>query len=283
MRLGYLTSFSEQQLKTARDIGFPVLEIAAGSWQQALDAGGKAIKQAAADAKVLLEEYGIAISALACYGNYLVMEPAKAKKQFAAVFELAKALGVSVIPSICGCQPDKSVEENIPIFKKVFGPIAKMAEDAGMWLAFENWPGGIDNYPFRTVNIAYCPKSWEMMFDAVPSPAMGLEFDPSHLYWQEIDHIAATKAFVDRIYHVHAKDTEVFADRLAQVGIFGGGWWRYRVPGFGEINWAEFISTLVEAGYEGDMAIEHEDGVFWGSRFELGLQLGYNHLAPLLG
>jgi sugar phosphate isomerase/epimerase len=283
MQFGYLTGFSVEQLITAREIGFDALEVHAASWQAALEKGGKEIKQAAAEAKVLLGQYDISISALALYGNYLAGDPAGAKKSYRAAIELAKHLGVKVIATICGRQPDKSIADNMPIFKKVFGPIAQIAEDAGVCLAFENWPGGMDRAPYTGVNIAVSPQAWEMMFEAVPSTALGLEFDPSHLYWQEIDYIAAAQDFASRIYHVHAKDTEIDYGRLAEVGYFGGGWWRYRIPGFGEIDWAEFISTLSELGYDGGIAIEHEDPIYSGKKFKLGLQLGYNHLAPLIG
>lgn len=283
MRLGYLTSFSQQALRTAREIGFSVLEVDASSWRRALEGGRGEIRRAAAEAKASLAEHSLAISALAFYENHLASAPGEAKKRFAAVMELAECLGVSVIATMAGRQPEKSLSENIVVFRRVFSPIAKIAERMGMRLAFENWPGGMDRFPHRGVNIAYSPQAWEMMFDAVSSSALGLEFDPSHLYWQQIDHIGALQEFADRIYHVHAKDTEIMGGSLAEGGIYGEGWWRYRLPGFGEVDWAEFISALYEIGYEGDIAIEHEDGVFSGRRFPLGLRLAYNHLAPLMG
>jgi sugar phosphate isomerase/epimerase len=120
------------------------------------------------------------------------------------------------------------------------------------------------------------------MFEAVPSDALGLEFDPSHLVWQQIDYLDALYHFRDRIYHVHAKDTEIVPSVLAKVGIFGSGWWRYRIPGLGIVDWSAFLSALYEIGYDGGVAIEHEDPVFTGERFEMGLVLGYNTLAPLI-
>ncbi len=283
MRLGYLTEFKPEALRTAKEIGFSIVEAQAWSWSEALEKGKAEIKRAAAAAKSLLAEYDIAISALTLYRNHLEDGPATAKKNFAGVMELANCLGVKVIASMAGRERDKSVADSIPAFKRVFAPIAKMAETAGLQIAFENWPGGMNRYPHWGSNLAHSPQAWEMMFDAVPSPALGLEFDPSHLYWQQIDHIGALQQFADRVYHVHAKDTEIVADRLAEGGIFGDGWWRYRTPGLGEINWSEFISTLYEIGYDGDIVIEHEDRILSGPRFALGLQLGYNHLAPLLG
>lgn len=133
------------------------------------------------------------------------------------------------------------------------------------------------------VNIAYTPEHWDKMFDAVPSPALGLEFDPSHLCWQGIDYLWAVRQYADRIYHIHAKDTEILVERRNQCGnLAPGGWWRYRIPGWGEINWTKFISALCEIGYAGGIAIEHEDPIFIGERRVEGLILGYKHLSERL-
>ena len=75
----------------------------------------------------------------------------------------------------------------IDCFAEVFGPIAQAAEDAGLRVAFENWPGRGGDVPWHSVNLAWSPRNWCDMFDRVPSPALGLEFDPSHLVWQRID------------------------------------------------------------------------------------------------
>jgi sugar phosphate isomerase/epimerase len=78
------------------------------------------------------------------------------------------------------------------------------------------------------------------------------------------------------------KDTEIMDEVLSEGGFFMPGWWRYRIPGFGVINWADFISALKEAGFDGGAAIEHEDPVFSRERRVEGLKLGYNHLRPLI-
>jgi len=150
-------------------------------------------------------------------------------------------------------------------------------------IGFENWPS-MGGYPIKgMVNIAFTPANWDKMFDAVPSPALGLEFDPSHLYWLGIDHIAALKQFADRVYHIHAKDTEILDDQRNYHGILeSSAWWRYRIPGWGEIDWNEFISALNDIGYTGGMAIEHEDPIFAGPRRVEGLILGFKHLSERL-
>ena len=154
-------------------------------------------------------------------------------------------------------------------------------EDRGFKIAFENWTG-FRAYPFHGTNIAYRPEAWDLMFDAVDSDALGIEFDPSHLHFQMMDYVGLVQDYGEKIYHVHAKDTEIHWDSLRDNGIFSSGWWRFRVPGWGEINWMRFISALQDVEYEGGIAIEHEDPVYCDDRFDEGLQLGYNTLAPLL-
>jgi sugar phosphate isomerase/epimerase len=65
-------------------------------------------------------------------------------------------------------------------------------------------------------------------------------------------------------------------------GGVNGDYYRFRIPGYGEINWTEFIATLIEIGYDGGVAIEHEDMVFWDSRFDEGLVRGWQTLYPLI-
>jgi sugar phosphate isomerase/epimerase len=120
---------------------------------------------------------------------------------------------------------------------------------------------GPENYPCDE-NFATVPASWEKVFALVPNHRFGLEFDPSHLVRQYIDPIQTAWDFRDRILAVHAKDTEIIQPVLAKVGIHGRGWWRYRIPGQGLIDWPKFITVLLQAGFQGGMAVEHEDN-FW--------------------
>jgi len=117
------------------------------------------------------------------------------------------------------------------------------------------------------------PEMWDAAFSAVPSPNLGLNFDPSHLVVLHIDWAWALRAYKDRVHYCHAKDTELFLDRRNRYGIYGpfiesggpasGIWWRYRLPGFGVVDWHKYADILAEIGYEGPMNIEHEDQV-WG-------------------
>jgi sugar phosphate isomerase/epimerase len=120
-----------------------------------------------------------------------------------------------------------------------------------------------------------------------------LNFDPSHLYWLGIDPIQALKDYSEKIFHAHAKDTEIIPEGEYRYGIAGkqidpepwkSGWWRYRIPGLGEIDWNIFISTLQEYGYDQFLSIEHEDPVWEGSeeKIKAGLKLGYKHLSQFV-
>ena len=279
MQLGYLTQFSEDELKLASSIGFDGLEVHAKSWGDAVQsADGR--KEAAKQAKDLTAKYGITITALAFYERGF--DPAVRIPAYKNVIDLCAEMGVGVIATLTGGDPEKSLEDNIPIWADAFKEVAKAAEDKDVKIAFENWPGLAGYPPVRSINFGYHPQAWEMMFDAVDSPALGLEFDPSHLVWQFVDYIAAVKLFGSRIHHVHLKDTEILDGKLSENGFFSRGWWRYRIPGFGVIDWAEFISALKEVGFDGGAAIEHEDPIFSGERRVEGLQLGCNHLRPMI-
>ncbi len=281
MKLGYLTRFSEDELKRASSIGFDGLEVHAGSWGDDVLGSADARKDAAKQAKDLSQKYGVSITAISNYQAGMAPAPDRIAR-FRNVINLAADMGVGVVTALTGGDGDKDLADNVRIWAEVFGEVAKMAEADGVRIAFENWPGLPLRLPVRSNNFGFNPPAWNAMFDAVPSDALGLEFDPSHLVWQSADYLEIARTFGSRIYHVHFKDTEIKDGVLAENGFFSGGWWRYRIPGFGLVDWAGFISVLREVGFDGGGAIEHEDGVFSGDKWEEGLRLGYNHLRPLI-
>lgn len=281
MKLGYLTKFSEEEMKRASSIGFDGLEVHAGSWGEEALVSADARKDAAKKVKELSAKYGVSITALAHYKAG--MSPAADRiAGFKNVIALANEMGVGVVTSLTGGDGDKNLEENVKLWAEVFGEVAKMAEANGIKIAFENWPGLGLRLPIKSGTFGFNPPAWEAMFNAVDSPALGLEFDPSHLVWQSVDYLEAAKRFGSRIHHVHFKDCEINEGLLAENGFFSGGWWRYRIPGLGVVDWAGFMSVLREVGFDGGGAIEHEDGVFQGDKWEEGLRIGYNHLRPLI-
>ena len=281
MKLGYLARYSEDELKRAAGIGFDGLEVPAKSWPEEVLTSASARKSAAKEAKDLCAKHGVTITAIANYQSGI--KPADERiASFKIVADLCVKMGVGVITTLTGGDPDLGLKENVALWAETFREVAKVAESSGLKIAFENWPGCGLTPPVKSNNFGFNPPAWEMMFNEVDSPALGLEFDPSHLVWQWADYLEIARRFGPRIHHVHLKDTEIREGALSENGFFSGGWWRYRIPGFGVVDWPGFISVLREVGFDGGAAIEHEDGVFSGDRWEEGLRLGYNFLRPLI-
>ncbi len=282
MKLGYLTAYSEDELKFAQRTGFDCLSffVSSGSF---LDVNTMN------DARISgfqdkCDKYGIEISALCGYINHLDPDENKRKennKYFTRLLEVCGKMGVKVAATNAFGDPSKTVKENLPMYKKVFSEYAKVAEDNGVRIAIENCPHSY-GYPLRIGNIAYSPATWSLIFDAVPSSSIGLEFDPSHLVWLFIDYLKAARDFANRIYHIHAKDTEIFQDKLDVVGIYGEGWWRFRIPGLGCVDWEKFFDVINQIGYDDNVVIEHEDPVYEGDRRHEGLEIGHNYLRKFI-
>ena len=120
-------------------------------------------------------------------------------------------------------------------------------------------------YP-EAANIATSAVGFRALFKAFgDSPYVGLQYDPSHLVRQFMDPVETSREFVDKIYDVHLKDTEILWPVLRAGGINpvdGARWWRYRIPGMGSVDWRGFFSVLQEVGYQGAMSIEQEDDLY---------------------
>lgn len=309
MRLGFYTNYSKETAEFAHRTGFNSLELSAwpGSYLDADKISDRALESMVAD----LKSKDIEISALGYYPNVLdpdKRESAEARRYLVKVFDLARRLNVEVVATFAGRDPSKTIEENIPLFAEAFKPLCKEAESRGIRIAIENCPM-MNRTTMQGINIAYSPEIWDAMFEAVPSKALGLEIDPSHMVWLGIDYVEAVRAYGKRIFHVHAKDMEIDRKALSRTGLYGQafgkveglghGWWRARTPGWGEVNWPKFISALIEVGYAGNVDIEHEDDVFayansigdveheaeivdrYGKE-EKGLTLGYKTLSQLV-
>jgi sugar phosphate isomerase/epimerase len=279
MKLGFLTG-EIKDIEKAKRLGFGGIELHARAFGDPLQ--GDLDRAKIADAKKLTQQHGIEITALAFY--HCASKPeevTRAVTLYTRVFDAAEQLGVKVVATMSGFDSNLKWDENVKFFADRFGPVSALAEKRGMRLAFENWMSVHGRLPHKPVNMGGCPGAWEEWFKAVPSRALGIEFDPSHLYWQGIDHIRVLKEFKDRVHHVHAKDTEMLAEVRYRWGINADNF-RFRIPGYGEINWPQFIAALVEIGYDGGVAIEHEDPVFTGPRFDEGLVRGWQVLDPLI-
>ena len=177
-------------------------------------------------------------------------------------------LGVNMITTFIGRSPKKNLEENLALVKDVWTPIVKYAEEKGVRIAIENcpmlftndeWPGG--------QNIMTSPSNWRKVFEILDSPNLGINLDPSHFVWQQIDYIKPIYEFKDKIFHVHYKDIKVYPEKLADVGIMALPleYMSPKIPGLGDVDWGKYISALTDIGYDGYSVIEVEDKAFEGS------------------
>lgn len=272
MRLGFYTNYTPDIAEFAANTGFNSLELSA--WPHSTLNPNKVSKETKSAMLRDLEKRDIEISALGYYPNPLDPDRKQAdevSEYLLRVIDLASELGVGVVATFAGRDPHLSVEANLPLYKERFSPIAEYAERKNIKIAFENCPM-MNRFTMHGENIAFSPEIWRALFELVPSDNIGLELDPSHCVWQGIDYVKAVKDFGHKIFHVHAKDMEIRRDVLAESGIYGTalrkveglghGWWRARAPGWGEVDWAKFITALIEVGYKGNIDIEHEDDVF---------------------
>ena len=161
------------------------------------------------------------------------------------------------------------------------------AEERGVRIGIENCPMLNDNtWPFG-LNMAHSPAIWRRMFEAIPSDAFGLNYDPSHLVMQLMDPIAPIREFGSKIFHTHAKDMRVDRHRLDEVGSLAPPMQRStaKLPGLGDINWGQWIGALGDAGYDGPVCIEVEDEAYTGSLAarQQSLRISRNVLRPLIG
>jgi len=258
-KLGILTRYTEKNLQIAAEIGCRSVQLAAGPGST-IDA----MKSSAAEVAAIIrniESMGITVSAYGATMNHLGPTPEAAQRTqeyFAKLIPFAAETGVKVIGTHTGLVPNAKIDAQLAAMKPVFTQYLELCEKHGVYLALENYPGA---------NCATTPENFERIFEALPSRFLGLEYDPSHMVRQFIDPIAPARQFRDRIYHVHAKDTEIIQPVLQRRGIHGDGWWRYRLPGFGEVKWNEMITVLLDFNYAGGIDIEHEDNLFgWGER-----------------
>jgi sugar phosphate isomerase/epimerase len=268
-------------VRQAAALGLEAVEINAGPTYQPIAGaayGGHIDLAAVAGGEAgpvrdLLAEQGLGVTAVAPMLNLLTPDPARRAERLATMhqaIDAAVALGTDVVvtyggstagmfflglPAVGPNHPSNKLAENVAAFKEVFTPLAGYAADRGIKIAFETAPrGGGEG------NIAHSPALWDIIFDAVPSPALGLSFDPGHLVWLQIPDIPGViRAYGDRIYHVDGKDAEILPAALAKQGVTGNSWWRYRLPGQGQADWSAMLSALRDVGYTGGLSIENED------------------------
>lgn len=270
MEFGFVTGWNETNFKLAAEIGFDGVELCVGGPMDPASVSDDDAKKV----RDQLAEIGTKTLTLFYSGDIAAADQSAQEqvwKNFRRVMELAPIMGTSTVTTIAWTPAGANRDEMIAFYKKAYTTFAQWAEDLGVRVGIENWYAG-------GRNIAFSPANWVRMWEEVPSPAIGLEFDPSHLVWQGVDFIAALREHHSRVYAFHAKDTEIFYDILKKQGHLLPGWWRYRIPGWGIIDWREIFMALNDIGYNGSIIVEHEDPVFSGERWAEGLRFGIEEL-----
>lgn len=225
----------------------------------------------AEEVRGLERRHGVTVSALGYYPNPLspdVEESRRAVEQIHAVIDAAAVLGVGRMNTFIGRDWTKSVDSNWPRFLDTWKPIVDFAEKRRVRIGIENcpmfftndeWPGG--------KNLAVSPKIWRRMFADLGSDWIGLNYDPSHPTWMQMDYLSPMRDFSDRLFHIHAKDVRVDKHKLDQVGILANPleYHTPKLPGLGDVDWGRFFSVLTETGYGGPVCVEVEDRAYEGS------------------
>tara|TARA_B100000809_G_C15028624_1_gene491114 strand:+ start:238 stop:1161 length:924 start_codon:yes stop_codon:yes gene_type:complete len=217
------------------------------------------------DLKQRLADSDVSVSGLGFYPNPLAADldaAAAAVEHIRRVIAACAELEVPVMNTFIGRNPTLSVDENWGRCLETWGPLVEWAQSHDVRIGIENcpmlftqdeWPGGH--------NLAMSPAIWRRLFTDLPSPHLGLNYDPSHMVWLMMDPLAPLEEFSDRLVHIHAKDVTIDRDRLDDVGILATPVEFHTpvLPGRGTIDWNAFLAALAGCGYQGPICIEVED------------------------
>ena len=290
MRLGVFTPLLSQMplvlaLKKIKELHIETVELATGNYVGDAHCKLSMLDNSAAlsEFEKVLDDHGMEISALSCHGNAL--HPDKAvgaqhREVSRRTILLAERLGVPVMVDFSGCPGDSpnAVAPNWvtcpwpPDFSavldwqwnEVVAPYwrehAKFAADHGVKIAVEMHPGFV----------VYNPETL-LRLRSIAGDNVGCNYDPSHMFWQGIDPIAAIRMLGSAIFHVHAKDTQIYPVNMLRTGVLDtkpyteerDRAWIFRTCGYGHGAewWSEFVSTLRMFGYDSVLSIEHEDSL----------------------
>ena len=281
-KLGVLCDFSDANLEFVKSEGFTSMQLRLNP--DRLD------DAAIASIKDKIQRAGIYVSSLAVDGNHIDPDPAGREKVNTYALKCIELCGKLGIPNIGGQSGtikgqrlQQQVDEIVRVYNEKYFAACEKNHVRILWEPYAGGP-----------NIATGPLGWEALFKAFNnSPHVGLQFDPSHLVWQFMDPVAAAREFVDKIYDVHLKDTEILWHVLRRSGIQpidNVRWWRFRIPGYGSVDWKGFFSVLSEAGYSGAMNIENEDNFYYPAynqenfteQYKRGFHLAHEFLKTLV-
>lgn len=198
------------------------------------------------------------VTALTIFGNPLEGQPLDLAglRAWERLIDAAPRFGADLVTGFTGRLRGRPIDESLPRFREVFTPLAERALGRGVRLAFENcamdgtWRSG-------DWNIAHGPRAWELIFEALPAPNVGLEWEPCHQLLSLVEPLPQLRRWIGKVLHVHGKDATVRWDVVREHGVRGPVPFALdRTPGFGDSNWTDIISELRLGGYRGAIDIE---------------------------
>jgi sugar phosphate isomerase/epimerase len=240
--------------------------------------------------KTFLNQHPVKISALGYYPN--PMDPNEEQAAFyrehiKKIIRAASVLDIPIVNTFIGRDFTKNVAYNLDKFKDVWPEIIELADSLNIKIGIENcpmffsddeWPGG--------KNLATTPKIWDQLFSIIPSKNFGLNYDPSHMVWQQMDYLYPIYHYAEKLHHIHLKDVKVYPEKLNRVGIMANPleYHSPKLPGLGDIHWGKFISALHDVRYRGPIVIEVEDKAFEGSEDDVqkAIYMARNHINTFL-
>ena len=268
----------EEVCRLAKEMGFEGLELSAAHLDMKRAATDPAY---VAEVKATLQKYGLGCWALSHHlagqcvcdtlpdaydsrldgfaPSELAGKPEEIQKwgiaemKYAA--QAAKAMGVKVVTFFMGS----------PIWKMwySFPQTSEEQIEAAYQKVKELWSPIMDVYDACGVKLALEVHPTEIAFDY--RPTLGINFDPSHLLWQGVNPVVFCRDFIDRVYHVHAKDVKLNFD--GRNGVLGSHitfgdmrrGWNFVSLGHGDVDFDGICRVLNQGGYHGPLSIEWED------------------------
>lgn len=225
----------------------------------------------AAEVNAFLKEQGVFLSGLGYYPNPMDADAERAafyREHIKQVIVAAKRLGLRNVNTFIGRNQQLNEVENLKLFAQVWPPLVKFAAEHGINIGIENCPMYFtyDEWP-KGQNLAYSPAIWRKMFEIIPDANFGLNYDPSHLLWMQMDYVKPLREFTSRLHHLHLKDAKVHRDKLDEHGILANPLTFHtpKLPGRGDIDWGRYFATLREVGWKGPVVVEVEDKDYEGS------------------
>ncbi len=291
MRIGVFTALFqnlpfEEALDKVLDFGISAVEIGSGGYPGSHHCPVDELLESASAREAYLDAIksrGLILSGLSCHNNPIHPDEEVANRADEVLqksVRLASLLEVPVVNCFSGL-PGGAPEDTMPNWATCPWPphfleildyqwnevaipywqeMGKFAEDHGVKVAFEMHPG----------MLVYNVHTMLKMREAA-GPAISCNFDPSHLFWNGVDPVAAIRALGDAIVHVHGKDVYVDPYNLAVNGCndhqpyseIPDRSWTFRSISYGHDTkvWKDIMSAFRMIGYDYVVSIEHEDAL----------------------